>query len=223
MGMNGSGRRTSRSRDIGDAQSVRFVNDIARCLPTPVRRRSFRSQRRDPRVESTDSEIADRADELIRLRWWDQLVSSKMASTSTDPVERGETHADRAACPAGVAEHLDHRSTESVDHLRRTREIGIRAALGARPGRIVAGIFSRAFLQIGAGVLVGSGLAALLGLGAMREVLLLLAAVGVMLVVGITACAVPLRRALRIEPTEALRLEGWATMNARAPDVTGTT
>jgi putative ABC transport system permease protein len=91
---------------------------------------------------------------------------------------------------------------------RRTREIGIRAALGARPGRIVAGIFSRAFLQIGAGVIVGSGLAALLGLGSTREVLLLLAADAVMLLVGLTACAVPVRRALRIDPTEALRAEG---------------
>jgi predicted permease len=91
---------------------------------------------------------------------------------------------------------------------RRTREIGIRVALGARPGRIVSGIFSRAFLQIGAGVVVGSALAALLGLGSMRQVLLLLAADGLMLVVGLTACAVPLRRALRINPTEALRAEG---------------
>jgi len=91
---------------------------------------------------------------------------------------------------------------------RRTREIGIRAALGASQGRIVAGIFSRAVLQISAGVLVGSGLAALMGLGSMREVLLLLAADGVMLVAGLVACAVPLRRALRIDPTEALRAEG---------------
>ena len=91
---------------------------------------------------------------------------------------------------------------------RRTREIGIRAALGARQGRIVAGIFSRAFLQIGAGVLVGSGLAALVGLGSTRQVLLLLAADGIMLVVGLAACAVPVRRALRIDPTEALRAEG---------------
>jgi putative ABC transport system permease protein len=91
---------------------------------------------------------------------------------------------------------------------RRTREIGIRAALGASQGRIVASIFSRALLQISAGVLVGSGLAALLGLGSMREVLLLLAADAIMLVAGLVACAVPLRRALRIDPTEALRAEG---------------
>jgi len=91
---------------------------------------------------------------------------------------------------------------------RRTREIGIRAALGARPGRIVAGIFSRAFLQVGAGVVVGSGLAALLGLDSTREVMLLLAANGIMLVVGLIACAVPVRRALTIHPTEALRAEG---------------
>ena len=91
---------------------------------------------------------------------------------------------------------------------RRTREIGIRAALGARPGRIVAGIFSRAFLQIGTGIVVGSALAALLGVDSTRDVLLLLAADGIMLVVGLTACAVPVRRALTIDPTEALRAEG---------------
>ena len=90
---------------------------------------------------------------------------------------------------------------------RRTREIGIRTALGASSGRIIAGIFSRAFLQISAGVLVGSALAALMGLGSTRQLLLLLAADVIMLVVGLAACAVPLRRALRIDPTEALRAE----------------
>lgn len=91
---------------------------------------------------------------------------------------------------------------------RRTREIGIRAALGAGRGRIVTGIFSRAFLQIAAGLVAGSGLAALLGLGSTRQVMLLLAANGLMLLVGLIACAVPLRRALSVEPTEALRAEG---------------
>jgi predicted permease len=90
---------------------------------------------------------------------------------------------------------------------RRTREIGIRVALGARPGRIVAGIFSRAFLQISAGILAGSALAAFMGLGSTRQIMLLLAADGIMLIVGLTACAVPVRRALSIDPTEALRSE----------------
>ncbi|HEX7122010.1 MAG TPA: ABC transporter permease [Gemmatimonadaceae bacterium] len=90
---------------------------------------------------------------------------------------------------------------------RRTREIGIRAALGAHPRRILTGIFSRAFLQIGLGLVAGSALVALMGVGSRREVLILLGADAVMLVVGLTACAVPVRRALRINPTEALRAE----------------
>lgn len=90
---------------------------------------------------------------------------------------------------------------------RRTREIGIRAALGAHPARLIAGIFGRAFLQVGAGLVVGSALVALTGLESPREVMVLLGAVAVMLVAGLSACYVPLRRALRIDPTEALRAE----------------
>lgn len=90
---------------------------------------------------------------------------------------------------------------------RRTREIGIRVALGADAGRIIAGIFGRAFLQVSAGLVAGSALVALTGLGSTREVLVLLAADGIMLAAGLTACYVPLRRALRIDPTEALRAE----------------
>lgn len=90
---------------------------------------------------------------------------------------------------------------------RRTREIGIRTALGARPGRIIAGIFGRAFLQISAGLIAGSALVASAGVASARELLVLLAVDGVMLAAGLTACYVPLRRALRINPTEALRAE----------------
>jgi len=90
---------------------------------------------------------------------------------------------------------------------RRTREIGIRAALGARPGRVVAGIFSRAFLQIGLGIAAGSALATVWGLDSTREIVILVGANLVMLTVGLIACFVPLRRALSIQPTEALRAE----------------
>ena len=90
---------------------------------------------------------------------------------------------------------------------RRTREIGIRAALGASQPRIVTGIFSRAFLQIGLGLVLGSLPGMLLGGISLQRFLLLVAADGIMLVVGLTACALPLRRALKIAPTEALRAE----------------
>lgn len=90
---------------------------------------------------------------------------------------------------------------------RRTREIGIRSALGAHPRRLIAGIFGRAFLQIGVGLVAGSAVVALGGIGSTREVLVLLGADGAMLLAGLTACYVPLRRALRIDPTEALRAE----------------
>jgi predicted permease len=90
---------------------------------------------------------------------------------------------------------------------RRTREIGIRAALGARPGNLMAKVFSRAMLQIGSGVLAGSALVALWGIDSAREAGILLATIGIMLTAGLLACAVPLRRALRIQPTEALRSE----------------
>ena len=61
---------------------------------------------------------------------------------------------------------------------------------------------------MGAGIVAGSGLAALFGLESLRQVLLLLGANAVMLAVGLGACLVPLRRALKIDPTVALRADG---------------
>ena len=85
---------------------------------------------------------------------------------------------------------------------RRTREIGIRAALGAHPRRIIAGIFGRAFLQVSAGLVAGSALVAIASdLSSTRSVLILLGADAIMMIAGLTACFVPLRRALRIDPT----------------------
>ncbi|MBW3533868.1 MAG: ABC transporter permease [Gemmatimonadetes bacterium] len=88
---------------------------------------------------------------------------------------------------------------------RQTRAIGIRIALGADRQRIVQDVFSRAMIPIGVGILVGALVWLYL---AGDEPDLLLTSAGVLLLVGLVACGVPVRRALRIEPTEALREVG---------------
>jgi putative ABC transport system permease protein len=94
---------------------------------------------------------------------------------------------------------------------RRTREIGIRIALGADARRIVAAMFSRPLTQVCAGVLLGGALVfvftrVVAGLS-VREVVGIAAYVVVMTGVCMLGCLVPTRRALRVEPTEALRIE----------------
>ncbi|HEX2203806.1 MAG TPA: FtsX-like permease family protein, partial [Longimicrobium sp.] len=97
---------------------------------------------------------------------------------------------------------------------RRTREIGVRVALGADARRIVAAIFSRALAQVALGVLVGGALTAALTLmvsgGAVSAKGAALVAAHMALMVGVCmlACVEPTRRALRVPPTEALRADG---------------
>ena len=100
-------------------------------------------------------------------------------------------------------------SLMSVTVSRRTREIGLRAALGARPRDVLAGTLSRAAVLIGSGVFAGGFLLLLFVAASGDDVALyagfLAATTGVMLVAALLASIVPARRALRISPTEALR------------------
>ena len=102
---------------------------------------------------------------------------------------------------------------------QRTREIGIRVALGANRWGIARDVATRAVVQIGTGVLLGLPFVGALcyefleltgsgrsvpGAVAMASVL----GLSVMLLVSLTACTVPTLRALRIAPMDALRKEG---------------
>ena len=85
----------------------------------------------------------------------------------------------------------------------------MRSALGATPGRLLAGIFSRAIVLVGSGVAAGNLVLLLfvilsdLELAIVANALLVTSAI--MMTVGLLACVEPARRALRIQPTDALK------------------
>jgi putative ABC transport system permease protein len=95
--------------------------------------------------------------------------------------------------------------------VQRTKEIGTRVALGADGRRVIAAIVRRPLVQIGLGIGIGSALVALLFFGMFNstptplESGLMAAYAASMLGVCLSACIVPIRRALRLEPSQVLR------------------
>jgi len=98
---------------------------------------------------------------------------------------------------------------------RRTREIGIRIAIGARPGEVVRLMMGKGLTLVAVGTVIGLAL----GLGVERmmnsmlfhsdgtDALVYLTVVPAMMLVTMLAAWVPARRASRIPPTVALRDE----------------
>jgi hypothetical protein len=103
---------------------------------------------------------------------------------------------------------------------RRTREIGVRVALGASRRRVVAATFRRPLLQVTGGILVGTSIVFIAAIlirntelaGFENELTLagMAKVIGygvIMLGVCMLACLVPTHRALNVEPSTALRTE----------------
>jgi predicted permease len=96
---------------------------------------------------------------------------------------------------------------------RRTREIGIRIALGATPSAVVARVLMQGMTLVGVGLAIGAALATaasralagmLYGISAI-DPLSYGAAIGLLLAVAVAANIVPARRAARVDPMIALR------------------
>ncbi|HWG48123.1 MAG TPA: FtsX-like permease family protein, partial [Candidatus Acidoferrales bacterium] len=98
---------------------------------------------------------------------------------------------------------------------RRTREIGIRMAIGAQRGHVVGMIVKQGLVLAILGALIGSAVS----LGASRllqsllygvragDPLTLFFVAALVLFVGLVACWIPARRATRVDPLVALRYE----------------
>ncbi len=102
---------------------------------------------------------------------------------------------------------------------RRTKEIGIRVALGARPGTVVGLVMRQGLVVAIAGLTVGAALSAAVAVIAARMIAGVLYRVSVvdpfswigagLLLLGVSALAnlIPAWRASRVDPSEALRIE----------------
>lgn len=98
---------------------------------------------------------------------------------------------------------------------QRTHEMGIRMALGARPGEVLRLVVRHGMTLVGSGVAIGFLLSlALPKLVAaefqefyFRSGWVLILAPPIVLLVGLAACWVPARRAMRVDPMVALRYE----------------
>jgi predicted permease len=172
--------------------SVRFAGEAP---PTFINRFRHIGAEVDPALQLTEvGVLSNRFDELrVMMRsvaWATALVTASVLLLSA----------------AGIYALM------SFTVAQRTREIGIRTALGAPPRRLVLNVCGRAAWQVVVGVVVGSVLAAgafvAIGVGVVRAMPLLLIVAAIMALVALLATLGPGRRGVRIPAIEALRAEG---------------
>jgi ABC-type antimicrobial peptide transport system permease subunit len=98
---------------------------------------------------------------------------------------------------------------------QRTREMGVRSALGAQGLQLIALVMRRSVVQLAIGLVLGLGLA-LLASGALqpvlykvdpRDVAVFAAVVATLTVVSLIASFLPARRVTKIDPVTALAVE----------------
>ena len=148
----------------------------------------------------------DRDLPIYGLRTMEELISESVAQPRFYMLLLGSFAAAALVLAAiGIYAVVAHATAH------RTTEIGVRLALGASAGRVVAQIVGESLRVIGIGMLAGWVLVFVVAIhAAPRGTLdapLLLGVPALLLVVAALACWIPARRATRIDPMVALRHE----------------
>jgi putative ABC transport system permease protein len=152
----------------------------------------------------------DRDQPVANVKTVDQLVAKSVSSRSF-PAILLATFAGAALLLAALGIF----GLLSWSVARRTREIGLRMALGATRGNVLWLVTGRAILLVGVGLLIG-GVGALAVTRVLRTLLYQVSStdpvafavvVFAMFAVGVAASALPAWRAVRVDPADALRTE----------------
>lgn len=103
----------------------------------------------------------------------------------------------------------------SYSAAQRTREIGIRIALGAQSSQVLRVVLRQAFFIVGVGLAIGTGLSLAIGrvvrgflmdVGGADPVTFLVVS-GILAIVALSACLIPALRSTHVDPMVALRYE----------------
>jgi predicted permease len=141
-----------------------------------------------------------------------------LAEYVAGPLQSQETAAKLLGLLAGVASLLAAiglYGVVSYAMAQRTKEIGVRMALGARTADVLRMVATQTGALLGVGLLLGLGgavavaraLASMLYAVGTADVAVLAGAGAIMVVITLTAVSVPARRAVRVDPLVALRTD----------------
>jgi putative ABC transport system permease protein len=147
---------------------------------------------------------------LTQIRTMDELIESDVADRTRPMILLG-VFAGLALVLACIGVY----GVLAYAVAQRTREIGVRMALGAKPVDVTRMILVRGMALSAIGLLAGGALAA--GLGGLLQTLLFgvkpfapaiyAATAAALVLVAMAACVIPAQRAARVDPVVALRNE----------------
>jgi predicted permease len=224
ISISGSGQRNREWNEVvGVAADVRDLDIQSRAEPEfflPLLQRSAGSYHLFVRTEGDPDALATVISRHIWSSYPDQPLThvTTLQRTIVESVGDQRLHTVLLAVFAAIGLTLALLGVYGVisySVTRRTQEIGVRVALGAAPGDVLRMIMRHGLGLIALGALIGLAAALtmtrfiageLYGIKPNDPVTLLMALL-LILFVGGTACWIPARRAMRVDPIVALRYE----------------